>query len=423
MSDNAPPLDPRLPLAEFRQRHSAGPAATPVGPGPRLPVTPRRPFWGFSTPDQEATCPASVIEAAWRYVQAGLSVIPVMADGTKAPDARRLPRYWDETEARFRATWKTFQVRRPRDAELVAWHETYGAFGLAVVGGEVSGGAPGHGLEVIDCDNIAVFAPWAEEVERRAPGLLIRLVQVQTPRPGRHVYFRCAEYGGNQKLACAPEVDCTGRLVLDDRGRPKRQTLIEKKGEGGNCLVPPSPAACHPTRRRYLLAEGSPDLDRVPIISAAERNALLGAARQLNRWAEPVPVTARKRAPAAPGGCGRPGDDFKENADWEDILSPHGWEVVSTSGGVTCWRRPGKGEGSSATTGFCRDDGGADLLHVFSSNADPFEADKTYGKFAAFALLEHDGDYAAAARALRSPGYGAGGRSATPTRGGAAGRT
>jgi hypothetical protein len=365
---------------------------------------PRRPPWGFLHPDLEATCPAAVTNAGWGYVQSGLSVIPIMPDGTKRPDWRRLPWVWDEAEGRSKTTWKTFQVRRPRDAELLAWHNRYGAFGLAVVGGQVSGGARGRGLEVIDCDSIDVFAPWADEVERRAPGLLARLPQVQTPRPGRHLYFRCAEYGGNERLACAPELDAAGRPVLDDRGRARRRTLIEKKGEGGYCVVPPSPATCHPSRRRYLLAAEGPDLTLVPTITPAERSALLDAARQLNRWAEPAP--ARRRVPAAPGGRGRPGDDFDEHADWADVLEPHGWLAVGTSGGTTYWRRPGKSEGSSATTGYCGAAEGADLLYVFSSNADPFEADATYDKFAAFALLEHDGDFSAAARALRSRGYG-----------------
>jgi len=39
---------------------------------------------------------------------------------------------------------------------------------------------------------------------------------------------------------------------------------------------------------------------------------------------------------------------------------------------------------------------------VFSSSAAPFEPDTSYGKFAAFALVEHEGDFSAAARALRN---------------------
>jgi putative DNA primase/helicase len=76
---------------------------------------------------------------------------------------------------------------------------------------------------------------------------------------------------------------------------------------------------------------------------------------------------------------------------------------------MTYWRRPGKGgRGCSATTGYCRGKDGTDLLYVFSSNAHPFEPGRAYGRFAAYALLEHGGDYGAAAKALAAQGFGDG---------------
>jgi hypothetical protein len=70
------------------------------------------------------------------------------------------------------------------------------------------------------------------------------------------------------------------------------------------------------------------------------------------------------------------------------------------------WRRPGKEKGWSATTGHCRGEVGGDLLYVFSSNAHPFEAEKAYSKFSAYAILRHGGDHAEAARELaRDPRY------------------
>ncbi|MGI4790202.1 MAG: DNA primase family protein [Janthinobacterium lividum] len=64
-------------------------------------------------------------------------------------------------------------------------------------------------------------------------------------------------------------------------------------------------------------------------------------------------------------------------------------------------RRPGKERGVSAT--FCPDTG---ILYNFSTNARPFGAERGYSPFAVFALLEHEGDFRAAARALREQGYG-----------------
>jgi hypothetical protein len=46
------------------------------------------------------------------------------------------------------------------------------------------------------------------------------------------------------------------------------------------------------------------------------------------------------------------------------------------------------------------------LLYIFSSSAAPFEPGKTYSKFEAFAVLNHGGDFASAARSLANDGYG-----------------
>ena len=223
-------------------------------------------------------------------------------------------------------------------------------------------------------------------------GLVARLVQVQTPRPGRHVYYRCPEFGGSQKLACATvePVGGTGRL--------ERVTRIETKGEGGYCLVPPSPRECHPSLKCYRRVEGSPELTAVPVISPAERAVLLDTRGASTRSSPGRRSPRRGTRHGAPSGLGqragesRPGDAFNREADWEGILEPHGWVRSGSSGAVTHWRRPGKDTGTSATTGHCSSSAdGSDMLYVFSSNAEPFEEGKPYGKFAAYTLLQHRG--------------------------------
>jgi putative DNA primase/helicase len=231
--------------------------------------------------------------------------------------------------------------------------------------------------------------------------LLSRLVQVQTPRPGLHVYYRCEVYGGNLKLA---------RVLVNDPsgGPPTPKTVIEIKGEAGYCLTAPSPPSCHPTLRSYRFVSGQ-DLTTIPTITACERKILWECAKEFNTWQPPV----RTRGPAParrPGTADRPGDDFNERVDWARILEPHGWSWAGAgSGGAECWCRPGKVHGVSATTNH----GGYDLLYVFSANAAPFEPDTAYTKFHAYALLKHDGDFNAAARALAGQGYGRHGRRTT----------
>ncbi len=97
-----------------------------------------------------------------------------------------------------------------------------------------------------------------------------------------------------------------------------------------------------------------------------------------------------------------PGDDYNAKVSWEQILEPLGWsKVYTTRDKVTAWRRPGKNEGVSATTNHA----GNDKFFVFSTSTQ-FEAERSYSKFAVFTLVEHGGDFAASARALRSQGYG-----------------
>src|SRR5262249_39211626 len=97
----------------------------------------------------------------------------------------------------------------------------------------------------------------------------------------------------------------------------------------------------------------------------------------------------------------RPGDDFNERATWEEVLEPHGWVKDRTIGGEIRWTRPDKDGGTSATTGH--NDGG---FHVFTCNAPPFEAHENRDKFGIYALLNHNGDFDAAAKALAEKGYG-----------------
>jgi putative DNA primase/helicase len=94
----------------------------------------------------------------------------------------------------------------------------------------------------------------------------------------------------------------------------------------------------------------------------------------------------------------RPGDTLAASVTWAQILTPHAWTSAGSRGAVGFWRRPGKAAGTiSATTNAL----GTNRFHVFSSNAAPFDPDTSYSKFAALAMLEHGGDFAAAARALR----------------------
>lgn len=121
----------------------------------------------------------------------------------------------------------------------------------------------------------------------------------------------------------------------------------------------------------------------------------------------PPPLTAPKATRPPHDADDRPGDAFaKSNHPWADILNGDA-VCVREFDGKSYWRRTGKTDaGISATTGVCRSDDGREYLYVFSSNWPPFEPNKAYDKFGAYALLRHGGDFSAAARDLAAQGWG-----------------
>lgn len=105
-------------------------------------------------------------------------------------------------------------------------------------------------------------------------------------------------------------------------------------------------------------------------------------------------------------GTGKPGTDFNSKATNEDtaqILEAHGWRVKRSQSQRWGATRPGKtGPDISGTIGHY----GPGVLHVFSSNAHPFESGRAYPPFKVMALLEYNGDWSATAKALAARGYG-----------------
>ena len=100
---------------------------------------------------------------------------------------------------------------------------------------------------------------------------------------------------------------------------------------------------------------------------------------------------------STPSDGTRPGDEYARTHSWQDILTPHGWKLVGSKGSVDYWQRPGKEHGVSATIGY----NGQDTFFCFTTNGHPFESWHGYKKFTAYALLEHGGDFQAAARTAK----------------------
>ncbi|MCB9846703.1 MAG: hypothetical protein H6811_12055 [Phycisphaeraceae bacterium] len=236
-------------------------------------------------------------------------------------------------------------------------------------------------------------------VEAAAPGLVGRLVIESTPSGGRHVAYRCeAPVGGSAKLA-SKRIKANGpvELVVGAKAyRPRRDaegrwhvmvTTIETRGEGGVFLCAPSEG--------YELVQG--DLCTPPVPHGRRARCAQCARASTNPRRKVVDGTAAPGRLAAKRCCAPATTSTRGRR--ARVLRAHGWRLVHP-GDNEHWCRPGKEHGTSATLR-----GG--VFYVFSNNAPPFEAQKGYAHFAVYALLEHGGDFAAAASALRARGYGA----------------
>lgn len=337
-------------------------------------------------------------DVAKQWQEAGVSVIPILANQTKRPAIK----------------WSPYQATLPTLGEVSEWWGNGKPYGLAIICGAISGN-----LEMTEIEGKACTRESLIEVENRMDELGAGHVwdllngtsgySEISPSGGLHLLYRVSDHEvpGNTKLAQEP-------------GEFGPVTLAETRGHGGYVIVAPTPGVCHPSGESWNLING--EYGVLPVITWAERNLLHEALMlALDRMpppsvsALPVPVTPSfpTTAPAdvqrmSTGGVAgtdvSPGDDFEASTDWAEILEPHGWSLESRRGMERHWTRPGKStrEGASATTGRATD---RDRIYVFSTST-VFQAETAYTKFGAYALLNHGGDHRAAARELVRQGFG-----------------
>ncbi len=112
--------------------------------------------------------PMPILDAAFTYRAAGLSVIATRTDKTPV------------------MAWKQYQDAPATDEQLAGmFFDTNTARSLGVVCGAVSGG-----LECIDFDSAGeAFEPWRELVKADDPGLLDAVVMARTPSGGLHIVY------------------------------------------------------------------------------------------------------------------------------------------------------------------------------------------------------------------------------------------
>jgi hypothetical protein len=318
------------------------------------------------------TMTGEILRTGLEFAANGICAVPVATDGSKRPAL---------------ANWKLYQERLPSPEELLSWFAN--AEGVGVICGKVSGN-----LEMLELEGRAVADKMHLDLKEMANNAGLGDVWDRinngyvemTPSGGIHWLYRIdGEVPGNTKLARRPGEN--GGIDV----------LAETRGEGGFVIVAPSAGSCHPSGGAWKMLVGG--ANSIPTLTVAERQGL----HQLFATFDCVPKVEFVTEELAPkGGNLTPGDDYNAKVTWEQVLEPLGWKKVYTNkAGVTSWRRPGKSEGISATTNHA----GNDKFFVFSSSTQ-FEPERSYSKFAIFTLVEHQGDFTASARALRSQGYG-----------------
>lgn len=286
------------------------------------------------------------------FEELNLSLMPLQPQSKHPPEGR---------------LWQHHQHKRASNEEIQKWLDD--GMSLGCVCGEIS-----DGLLVLDFDKQEFYPLWLNEVGTALnnPDFWKNFPIVETQK-GTHLYLRCDN---------VPKSDVLSRDT-------DNKIIIETRGEGGYVVFPEG-------HESYTLRNGS--LREIPKLDAKTLDLFLTVARGYSRTHDPAYVDKRFV------GEGLPGDDYNNRSNWHEILPAYGWKYIRTRpDNVSEWTRPDKDFGLSATTNIHE----ADLLYVFTSNAFPLEANKGYSKFGFYTLMEHEGDFSAAAKALASEGYGA----------------
>lgn len=334
---------------------------------------------------------AGIQQGALAWYDAGCSIWPPAQDGTKRPMGE----------------WKKWMVARVSRQSVAKMYEDTNLNGVGIICGKISGNLEMLELEGRATTSLALDAIRWEAQARGIEWLIDSFFEhgyaEWTPSGGIHFLYRLVDHEapGNTKIARRPASE--EELAANPADRIK--TLSETRGEGGYVIVAPSGGTVHPSGDTWSTFAGK--IGNIPVVKWNDRCLLVEAIKAALDEMPEVPEFTRPPAPRlAPTGTDRPGDDFTARASWEEILEPHGWRVHKRTNMETFWTRPGKDPrlGHSATTGFAGL-GLDDRLYVWSSST-VFDTEKPYSKFGAYTLLEHNGDFAAAARALAARGYG-----------------
>jgi len=312
------------------------------------------------------------LKAALQYHRAGIRCIPVGQD--KRPTGK----------------WGHFrESQTEQDIRKLFEHDCYG---IAVLTGV-------DGLEVIDVDEkysldgqlMQRFMRLNDEYNANSVPFS-SLTVAQTRSGGYHIFYRCPEPEGNQKLAQRPAT------AEEEQAGDKVKVLLETRGVGGYVVAYPTPG--------YEIQWGL--MLEIPSITQQQRLSLIRCARMFDELPQPARIPPAAQTSFADGEKS-PWDDFNEKTDGAALLEQHGWKAVYEDRDRVYMRRPGNTD--AKTSGNWHKE---KRLFVCHSTSTQFEAEKGYTPYGIQAILGHSGDFSAAAKALYAQGFGSRKQEALP---------
>lgn len=279
-------------------------------------------------------------------------------------------------------------------------------------------GLPSGNVEVIDIDQKysldgTLYDNYKKLIHEANENLLKKLVVQKTKNGGYHFIYRCAEIGGNNKLANRPTTDEEreytyqktyqnemaknnppteeiARKIADKaKANDKVRVLIETRGIGGQIVCYPSVG--------YEIIHG--DFYSIQFITESERETLFNIARQFNQVINEV-IVPKKVTTVKTKGIS-PFDDYNKRGDVVALLESNGWKIVGQKGQKTVFLRPGQTT-SQSSGNFDHD---KNWFSVFTTSTE-FEPEHAYLPYAVFAYLECNKDFSIASQKLFEMGYG-----------------
>ena len=232
-------------------------------------------------------------------------------------------------------------------------------------------------------DSGTMMQDYTNIVKSERPEIYDKIVIQQTQSGGQHWLYRCEKRDNNTKLA----------------NNKLKEAIIETRGIGGQIVIQPTSG--------YKFIKGG--LNSIQEISVKERAYLWGLARTFNLYQDEVKIKQDKERLGTSKTAFNDYNDQCSLEDLENLFTRNGWSIKGKVRGNTAIKRAGS---DNEHSGYIFND---TLITYIHSTSTDFEPNTPYMPYAVYAVLEHGGDYTAAARELYSQGYGEKEQTESPT--------